>query len=371
MKRRACSLALGTALMGAMVIAGAGSASAHTPSVSASCSGVQLTATSYDSSKENHWSATIGGVTTSGTFGASLNKTIPVPQGGATTSWSATIEASDGSYNSTKSGSVGPCGSVPVPDKPDPAVETKDVSTPNCDTLLVTTTHLARSIPFVYDESSNSWVPGTPGDWQVTGTQTRHVTLEECDAPLPPVLVEHRDLTDDDCTTFVTTTDHRAREAIYVFDGGAAWEWVQDGWTAWHTVSSDTADATLEACPPPAQPDPVVSSSDVTSQECDDDFETVTTSTSTTEYVLDEETRTWYLGEPVVVVTTVENPVDAIKCETGVLGESLDDDDTNAADDQSLPDTGGSSWGYGAAAGVLMLCGSLILIFQRRTRTRT
>lgn len=372
--KRSCSLAIGTALMGALVFAGAGSASAHTPSVSASCSGVQLSASSYDGSKENRWSVTIGGVTTSGTFGSSLNKTIPVPQGGATTSWSGTVEASDGSYHSTKSGSVGPCGTVPIPEQPDAAVETKkDVGTPNCDTLLVTTTKSSRSIPFVYDKPSNSWVPGTPGEWQVTGTETRHVTVEECDAPPPPeALVEKRDILSDDCTTFVTTTDHQAREAIFVFDDGPAWEWVQDGWTAWHTVGSDTAPATLEACPPPAQPDPIVSTSDTTSQKCGADFQIVTTSTSTTSYVLDEATRTWSLGEPVVVVTTTQVPVEVVECETGVGGVSLDrEKDTDADADAVLPDTGAPSWGYGAAAGVLMLCGSLILIFQRRSLTRT
>jgi LPXTG-motif cell wall-anchored protein len=88
-------------------------ASAHTPSISATCEGVVLKASAYDGNKTNKWSVTIDGETKNGTFGASLNKTFDVPQGGKTTQWSATIQAHDGSFKESKSGSVGPCGDTP------------------------------------------------------------------------------------------------------------------------------------------------------------------------------------------------------------------------------------------------------------------
>ena len=94
----------------------AGSASAHTPTISASCEGVHLTATNYEADKDNSWSVTIGGVEQHGTFGSSFNQTFPVPQDGATTQWSATIQAQDGGYKGTDGGSVGPCGEAPPVD---------------------------------------------------------------------------------------------------------------------------------------------------------------------------------------------------------------------------------------------------------------
>lgn len=98
------------------VVGTATSASAHTSTFSADCNGVVLHAQSYDGSKANKWSVTIGGSTQSGTFGATYDNTFPVPQAGATTSWSAVIEAYDGNYKFTDSGSVGPCGTPPPTD---------------------------------------------------------------------------------------------------------------------------------------------------------------------------------------------------------------------------------------------------------------
>jgi len=363
MRRRLSALTIGMALTSALIFVGAGSASAHTPAVSASCSGVQLSGTNYDASKANQWSATVNGVTTTGTFGASLSKTIPVPQDGASSTWSATVQAADGSYKSTNSGTVGPCGKPPVPQQPASKVEVKqDVSTPNCDTLLVTTTSYSRTTPYVYVEGSNSWVLGTPGAWQATGTTTRHVTQQECAAPPKPVLAEQRDVVNPpDCAAFTVTTDHQAREAVYTFNE-ASWAWAQNGWTDWHTTSSTNADATLEQCPPPAKPDPIVSSTDQQKQKCGDDFATVTTTTTTIDYVLDSATRTWSLGEPVVTTSTSKVTADKVDCVTPVKQTA-----NHVDQDAVLPDTGGPSSIYALAAGLLLLCGTLILTFQRRT----
>lgn len=113
MKRIAMAIA-GVLIAGAAVMAAPVAANAHTPSISASCSGVILKATAYDGKKNNRWSVTINGVRQSGEFGASYSNTFPVPQDGAVTTWSASIAAFDGSYKQEKSGTVGPCGTVPV-----------------------------------------------------------------------------------------------------------------------------------------------------------------------------------------------------------------------------------------------------------------
>lgn len=85
-------------------------ASAHTAEVTADCDGVRVHGENYDGSADNRWSVTIDGETTTGTFGDSVDKVLPVPQGGATTDWSGFVEAEDGSYHFDGSGTVGPCG---------------------------------------------------------------------------------------------------------------------------------------------------------------------------------------------------------------------------------------------------------------------
>lgn len=357
--KRFGALGIVSALVGALMFMGAGSASAHTPSVSASCSGVQLGGTNYDASKANKWSATVGGVTTSGTFAGSVSHTIPVPQGGATTSWSGTVEAFDGGFHSTQSGNVGPCGEKVKPPQPPAADETKDTaSSPNCDTLLVTTTHWARSIPFVFNETSWTWVAGTPTEWAVTGTDTRHVTQQECVVPPPLALDDFKDISNPpNCTDFTTTTDHMSRTAIFSFDI-STWKWVQnDGdWTEWKLDSSTSDDSTQLECPPPVEPDGFFSEDSHSKQECGDAFKTTKTSSSTTDWVLDEATRVWTLGNPVFFHDSFRTPVTAIDCPTKPAVH------TSAA----LPDTGAPSMLGGFAGAGLLILGSFILWFQRR-----
>jgi hypothetical protein len=160
-------------------------ASAHTPGESATCAGVVLTANSYDASKANTWTATVGGVTTSGTFGSDLNKTIAVPQDGATTAWSATIQAYDGTYKLSKSGSVGPCGTPPpvIPPKPAPIVEVTHHTTTDCtaktDTVFTDTT----TTDWSYDAATNSWIKGTPTT--VETSTSSPATAQECPTSTP------------------------------------------------------------------------------------------------------------------------------------------------------------------------------------------
>ncbi len=113
----------------ALLLAGLGltftsvAADAHTPSISADCSGVQLNATSFDAGQANTWTVTVGGATQSGTFEQTFSQTFPVPQAGATTAWSARIVSYDGVYDSgVQSGSVGPCG-TPTPPPPPPPTD--------------------------------------------------------------------------------------------------------------------------------------------------------------------------------------------------------------------------------------------------------
>lgn len=290
--RRIGSAAVVIVIASTAMMMGAGTASAHTPSVSASCSGVRLVGTAYDSGVANRWTATVDGKTTSGTFGATLDQVIPVPQGGATTSWSATIEAFDGSYRQSRSGTVGPCGKPPVPEQPADEVEVRErTMPPDCTTFTVTTVKESRVTPYVYDKTSNSWVPGAPGEWKQTDRTTREASLQEC--PAPP------------------------------------------------------------------RPEPISDQKIVEHQDCGDSFATVTTTTTTTGYVLDEPTRTWSLGEPVVASSSIQKPTAKVDCPTPVV----DRHDVTPV----LPDTGAPAWWYAAAAGLLVVSGATILLVQRRS----
>lgn len=115
MKRKLIATAIAVAMGLGGAVALASPASAHVPNITASCDGVHLSATAYDGSKANTWEVNIGGVEQSGTFGSTYDHVFPVPQAGATTHWSATIQAYNGTYKDAESGDVGPCGTAPTP----------------------------------------------------------------------------------------------------------------------------------------------------------------------------------------------------------------------------------------------------------------
>ncbi|HET6697898.1 MAG TPA: hypothetical protein VFG88_02300 [Nocardioidaceae bacterium] len=235
------ALASGLALLGAgMVTLGASPASAHVPAISADCDGVRLHATSYDAGKTNTWSVTIGGKTESGTFGTSVDTTFPVPQGGATTTWSASIDGGDGTaYDLVEGGTVGPCGTpydecADLPgdqpkgtrcDRPKDEVSVeRSEGEPDCDSDTVTITTTTTRTKYTFDSASNTWKKGTP---QVsTSTDTRPVTAQECPPPdKPEPVVERSRDRDVDCTadvaivtTTVTTTDWVLRDDTWVKD---------------------------------------------------------------------------------------------------------------------------------------------------------
>lgn len=103
----------------ALAIGAASEAQAHTPTSTASCSGITLNANYYESGQTNQWSMTVNGVTRSGTFSTSFSKTIPVPQEHTTSTYTVSINVvQSNQYDYFKSGSVGPCGTLPPPPPP-------------------------------------------------------------------------------------------------------------------------------------------------------------------------------------------------------------------------------------------------------------
>lgn len=109
-------------LVAALVLAiasigvGVAAAEAHTPSFTATCSGVTVSGTSYEAKDTNVLSISLnGGPAVTKTFATSGSLSVSVPQGGATTSVVASVKTtnSNPAYSKTYTATVGPCGEVP------------------------------------------------------------------------------------------------------------------------------------------------------------------------------------------------------------------------------------------------------------------
>ncbi|GEP36217.1 hypothetical protein NSZ01_39850 [Nocardioides szechwanensis] len=220
-------------------------------------------------------------MTQSGTFGSSFSQTFPVPQNGATTSWSASVVGFDGNYQGQDSGTVGPCGTVTPPPPTDVCVDlpgdqpTGTSCTPppdvvradsknleGCDVVLDGTTYGAGSL--TYDE-------------QYTDTFVFNTTTNTWDVVT-------------DTTATITNTE----------------------FTPW-SVQEQVANGCTE---PSTQPPAIQTSESTNDVVCGQDVVVTTTVATTTPYVYDAQTNEWVLGEPQVNTTTSESPVTPEQCET-------------------------------------------------------
>jgi hypothetical protein len=243
-------------------------ASAHTPNFSASCDGVHLGATAYDGGMANRWSVTIGGVTQTGTFGSSVDKTFAVPQEGATTSWSASVEAEDGTYHFDDAGSVGPCGAptdvcADLPGNqpagtectPPPDVERSDTGSLNgCDVSFGGTEY-------------------GPGDLAYEKQYTDTYVFNEA------------------TNLFQLVTDTTPTIANIVFVP----------WTVGQQIKNDCFDRA-------PKPGAKVTQDQSSRTVCADNQIVTTTVTTRTPYVYDADTNKWVPGKPVKSSTTTSKP---------------------------------------------------------------
>jgi hypothetical protein len=249
-------------------------ASAHTPAISADCTGVHVGATAYDANMANRWSVTIGGVTQTGTFGSSVNQTFPVPQNGATTAWSAFVEAADGSYHGEQAGTVGPCG-TPV--------------------------DVCADLP-------GSQPVGTPCTPPPDVVRADSKTLEGCAVAFggttygPGVVTYDEQFTDtyvfdQPTNTWVVVTDTTPTVANVVYTP----------WTTQEQVAHDCVDL-------PVQPPAAHESHSSSQVDCDSESIVTTTVTTTTPFVYDDATNSWVPGQPNTHTTTSESPVQPGDC---------------------------------------------------------
>ncbi|MBZ5740560.1 hypothetical protein [Nocardioides mangrovi] len=260
--------------LGAVV---ASPASAHTPEFSASCDGVHVGATAYDAGMTNRWSVTIDGVTQTGTFGASFSEDFDVPQDGSTTTWSAYVEAQDGSYHGEDSGIVGPCG---------------------------TPADVCSDLP-------GAQPPGTACTPPPDVVRDDSSSLAGCKVAFGGTSYGAGALTYD--TEYTDT---------YVFDAATnAWNLVTDTtptianvvftpWTVAQQVAHDCVDRST-------RPGTKVTRHRSSHVVCADNEIVTTTVTTRTPYTYDAATNTWVPGKPVKHTTTTTKPARPGQC-TGV-----------------------------------------------------
>ena len=275
-------------------------AEAHTPNISATCDGVRVAATSYDANQANRWSVTIGGETKSGTFGASFDQTFPVPQDGASTAWSATIDSHDNvpAYHGDEAGTVGPCGTPPPVDE--------------CVDLPGTQPEGTECTP--------------PPDVERTDAKA----LEGCDVVLDGTSYGAGELTYDELYTDTYVFNEQTNTFDLVTDTTA--EIVNPVFTEWTTQELVENGCDERADQPPAEH----SSQQSTELNCDDEVQVTTTVATTTPYVYDAATNSWVPGQPVEQTTTDEQPTQPGDCDdTGVLPNQENTQDEDSA--QVLP----------------------------------
>jgi hypothetical protein len=348
------ALAAAALAIGGMLISTA-PAAAHTPNISASCSGVVLKATVYDLGKQNRYSVTIGDTTLTGTFGGSLNRTFPVPQEAATSTWSAFIEGYNGQYRQEKSGTVGPCGRTTI------ALPTLEVTPPTCDTagtLPLLSWPAAENAngfegdgfrvyldrPFdgagTYTATLQKVGPGFdpkyPNGTQITGETTQALTVlpkldpksQACFVPLAEPRIQ--DYVTCDSAKFVLDNLGSNIPVTYTING--VQQEVSAG-TALHVSAEPSAEYEISAgdqewrfaTPSDAEcadlkPEPIVTSTSTETLDCESDAVWITTSTATQDWVLDG--RTWVEAEPVVTTSHTHRDlteVEKAECEPVVV----------------------------------------------------
>ncbi len=99
-------------MSGGLVMLAAPAASAHTPDHDATCEGVWVKGTNYESKDTNTLSVTVGDETQTKTFSGTETLTVPVPADGEVYDWSASVTTTNtnADYSKSWSGTVGPCG---------------------------------------------------------------------------------------------------------------------------------------------------------------------------------------------------------------------------------------------------------------------
>jgi hypothetical protein len=195
----------------------------------------------------------------------------------ATTSWSAFVEAADGSYHGEGAGSVGPCGTPPPVDACPDLPGSQPAGT-------------ACTPPPDVERAEQQMLDGCDVKFQGTDYGAGALTYDE----------EYTDtyVFNEQTNTWDLVTDTTATVANVEFTP----------WTVREQVDHGCAKK-------PHQPPAEHSKHTTTRLDCGDEVRVTTTVTTTTPYVYDEKTNTWVPGKPVKHTSTHESPVKPGDCD--------------------------------------------------------
>lgn len=306
------SLLAGAALV---LLAGTAPATAHTPEVDPTCTGVTVTlanyATTTDEPTPNGIIVTVDGVEVENdAFGAAFSGQYDFADTTIGHAYTVTVDAVGTTYDRFFEGTTEACA---APSVPADAIAGVHIVPPTCD------------IParLVLDDAVNAtWSTPTavtgPADYSVVATAAAGHTFSDGKTT----------------ATFAGRLDGQLDSA----EAGCA--------------------TSPEATPP--KPEPKVTSDSVENEDCTTGTITTTTTTVSTGWDLDDASNTWVPAPPVTTVTTADRESTQQDCPTPVGTQ------TSVTDE--LPSTGADSGWLLAVAGTLLAAGAA-LVLVRRTRT--
>lgn len=187
--------------LGLVALGGAGPATAHTPSISATCEKLTVNLTNYQGSgAPNTVRVVIDGATrTETSFGSSYAQVFTLGDPATSHTWSVAVTASDDPDGSrgwtiSRTGTTTPCAPPDAcPDlpgdqppgtsctQPGDEMEVRWLhGAPDCTTHTVTSTKQSRSR--TYSWNGTSWAPGPWSAWTTVKTTTTPTTPEQCPA---------------------------------------------------------------------------------------------------------------------------------------------------------------------------------------------
>ncbi|HET8616990.1 MAG TPA: LPXTG cell wall anchor domain-containing protein [Actinomycetales bacterium] len=375
--RRVLALAGVASLLGGGIALGtAASASAGTPDVASDCTGVTVNLADFAAKADgqaNHVTVTINGkVKVDRDFGASFTTTVAFPNEYRMkgNDWSVSWTAyDDASASGSTSGSEAAC---ERPEQPASYTETEaHPGTPDCEAGTVTNETWTRTVTYVWDY--DQWT-AVPGEWQVT-SETVPVQPGECGPGEQPQPLKKWSKWQDDawpCNATETTQTRTRTVTPYVLVDG---QWVLG--TPEVTQQTRTRQLTpdeITKCPVPEKPQPVVVQSDKAAVDCSVHQRSVTTTTTTTDWVLNADETAWVKGTPVVTTSTATFPTTVKECplvgdvtaEIPPVVKGVKYEAAPAA--AALAYTGAETESYGLAGLALLVVGSgLVLVTRRRT----
>ncbi|WP_308215086.1 LPXTG cell wall anchor domain-containing protein [Okibacterium sp. HSC-33S16] len=303
-----------------MLLATAAPASAHAPEVDASCEGISVNFENYSTTTEdsnpNLVSVSIDDIEVAAErFGESFRDTYAFDSTTVGHTYSIIVDAVGTTYDRTFDGTTDPCPAASVPAD---AVAEVSVRPPTCDAparlVLGAVTNATWSTPTA---------EVGPGTYSVIATADDGHTFANGEKTL----------------TFTSTLAGTLTR-------------VDDGCTPSVVV--------------PPKPAPVVTSIPVEEKDCSSTSIATTTTTVSTDWILDTSSNVWTPEAPASTTTTAVRAATPVECPVAVTPPTPSATDSSPVADV-LPSTGtNNAWMFAVAGGLLLMGGALVAVRRLR-----